>query len=140
MGIDSDYTRKKNKSPNLFFRWVANFFLWLSRKTGRTYNEINVIVYFGIIPFSWALLLDILLSVGYFSVGLLGFAFGVTVSVNKFSTFADKVFKRSVQFLLYFNRFGSSYERSSVLICVIIPITIYVLLIYLVLRGPYFQQ
>jgi ABC-type nickel/cobalt efflux system permease component RcnA len=134
-----EHTRKKNKSKNLFFRWVANFFVWLSRKTGKSYNEMNVVVYFGIIPFSWALLLDFLLNWGYFSIGFVCFTLGVAISVKDFNTFADNTFRRSVEFLLFFNRYGSTYERSSVLICALLPIMVYILLIYFVLKV-YFQQ
>jgi len=34
------------------FKIVANFLLYVSRNTKRTYNEINIILYYMIIPFS----------------------------------------------------------------------------------------
>jgi len=131
--MESSQTRKWNKSKNVFFRMAANFFVWLSRKTGRTYNELNVLMYFGIVPFSWAFILDFQMGWGYFSIGFFCFTAGVLVAARDFSTFADHAFKRSVEFLLFFNRYGSNYERTSVVICVVLPIIVYILLVCLIL-------
>jgi len=42
------------------------------------------------------------------------------------------MFEASVRFLLWFQRIGWNYEVSSVIICVIIPIIIYILLILMI--------
>ena len=37
----------------------------LANRTGFTYNEINIIVYYILIPLSWAALLDLVLQIHY---------------------------------------------------------------------------
>jgi len=97
-----------------------------------TYNEINIIVYYMIIPLTWLALLD-----KYFGFHYLKFFFLMSIlvffiSCRKFREFSDRFFQKSVDFLNYFNRFGSNYILSSVLICVLVPILIYALLIWLI--------
>ena len=40
------------------FRKVAHSLLWIASKVGLTYNEINIIVYYLLIPLSWTLMID----------------------------------------------------------------------------------
>lgn len=116
------------------FSATANFLLFVARKTKLSYNEINVLVYFFIIPFSWLVLLDYIFDFHYlkvcFALFCLGFAFGC----RNFESFSDWLFGQSVRFLNYFNRFGSNYEASSVWICVSIPILVYEILAMLALN------
>lgn len=114
------------------FQLTANSLVWLARKTGRTYNEINVLIYYGLIPLSYCVLLDLLWGVHYLKLVFLSFCVGIVIGTPDFKSFSDRLFKRSVQFLNYFNRFGSNYELSSVLICLLLPLTIYAILIRMV--------
>ena len=114
------------------FQLTANSLFWLARKTGRTYNEINVLIYYGLIPLSYCVLLDLLWGVHYLKLAFLSFCVGIVIGTPDFKSFSDRLFKRSVQFLNYFNRFGSNYELSSVLICLLLPLTIYAILIRMV--------
>jgi len=127
--------RRMNNSQNLLFRWVANFFVWISKTTGRTYNEINVVMYFGFVPMSYMILLDCLYGWLYFSTGYLSFVLGISVAIENLNSFSNRIFRRSVDFLLLFNRIGSNYEVSSVIICVLLPIIIYAVLFYLLFQG-----
>ena len=111
------------------FQLTANSLVWLAKKTGRTYNEINVLIYYGLIPLSYCVLLDLLWGVHYLKLVFLSFCVGIVIGTPDFKSFSDRLFKRSVQFLNYFNRFGSNYELSSVLICLLIPLLLYMLLI-----------
>jgi hypothetical protein len=115
---------------NPIFSFVAKGLNTIAIKTGLTYNEINIIVYYGCIPFSWLALIDYGLGVHYlkgaFALVLLGFLIGC----RNFTTFSDDLFNASVRFLNYFNRFGSNYFASSVWICVALPILIYSGLFY----------
>ena len=99
---------------------------------GRTYNEMNVIVYYGIIPLSWMLMIDYVFSIHWFTFGFTCFVLGVLSSCGRFAHYCDKVFAKSVDFLLAFNRFGFNYTSVSVWICVAVPLAIYGILGYVV--------
>ncbi len=99
---------------------------------GRTYNEMNVIVYYGIIPLTWVLMLDYILSFHWFTFGFLCFVVGVLTTCGNFTTFCDRVFEKSVDFLLAFDRLGSNYTSTSVWICVAVPFLVYLVLGWLI--------
>ena len=117
----------------LTFNLVARWLHQLAKLTNLTYNQINIIVYFVIIPLSWFLLLDLYFSGYFFTIGFLIFLTGFKVGCKNFREYSDELFMKSVHFLNYFNRFGSNYYKSSVWICVLLPMLIYILLITLVL-------
>lgn len=119
---------------NTLFNIVANFLLYVSRKTKLTYNEINIILYYMIIPFSWLCLLDGILGVYFLKMAFAIFMVGFFVGCRNFKDYSDELFKKSVSFLTYFNRFSSNYIASSVWICVALPIVIYAFLIYLMVK------
>ena len=52
---------------------------------------------------------------------------------NFFSVWCDWAFKDSVDFLNWFNRWGGNYVLNSVIICVVIPILVYIGLLFLIL-------
>jgi len=116
------------------FKIVANSLLFIGNKTGLSYNEINIIVYYFGIPFSWLCLLDIILNVHYFKITFAIFTLGFIVGCRNFKTYSDWLFDKSVSFLNYFNKYGSNYVTSSVWICVSLPIIIYAILIFLILK------
>ena len=115
------------------FNLVAQWLHQLAKLTNLTYNQINIIVYFAIIPLSWFLLLDLYFSACYFTFGFVFFLIGFKVGCKNFREYSDELFMKSVHFLNYFNRFGSNYFKSSVWICVLLPILIYISLITLIL-------
>ena len=118
-------------SMNRVFNTVAKALRSLSRLTGFTYNEINVLLYYFIIPFSWLILIDSILHLNYFKLAGIIFSIGFFTGCKDFKEYADWLFFKSVIFLNFFNRFGSNYIRSSVWICVSLPILIYTCLFYL---------
>lgn len=115
------------------FNLVAQWLHQLAKWTNFTYNQINIIVYYAIIPLSWFVLLDLYFSVCYFTIGFLIFLTGFKVGCKNFREYSDELFMKSVHFLNYFNRFGSNYYKSSVWICVLLPMLIYFLLITLII-------
>lgn len=115
------------------FNLVAQWLHQLAKFTKLTYNQINIIVYFAVIPLSWFVLLDFYFSGYFFTIGFLIFLIGIKVGCRNFKQYSDELFMKSVHFLNYFNRFGSNYYKSSVLICVAVPIFIYSVLFYLIL-------
>lgn len=125
---------KKVKESNFIFSLVENSLEYTGRLTGRTYNEINIILYYFIIPFSWLAMLDMVFEFHYLKIAAFVFCLGFYFGCKDFKSFSDRLFYRSVEFLLYFNRFGGNYFSWSVWICVAVPIVIYVLLFYMILK------
>ena len=123
------------------FAVVAIALEWMAKKVHITYNEINVIVYYWLIPMSWTLLLDYKLDAKitvmgnqiYFPVlTVMQFSAWVGILLANcmfFSKWCDYVFRVSQGFLCIFNRWGGNYVLNSVVICVVIPLIIYILLL-----------
>ncbi len=118
---------------NKIFASVANVLKRVSKGTGLSYNELNVVVYYFIIPLTWCFLLDKIFGQHYLTMAGLMFGLGVFVGCENFRMFSDDLFYKSVRFLNRFNSFGSNYIVTSVWICVVIPLFIYVLLFTIVL-------
>lgn len=114
---------------NSIFQIVYDILMTMSRLTGFTYKEINIIVYFGVIPFIYFILLDKLIKKNYFKITHILIIITVCVFFD-FGEFCDSLFKLSVDFLLLFNHVGINYILASVLICVFLPIAIFVILYY----------
>lgn len=116
------------------FAIVANSLFSIGRKTGLTYNEVNILVYYLLIPLSWTIMLDCWLGIPVATGMLLCIWTGIFIATrHTFRLWCDRAFMDSVDFLNLFNRWGSNYVLSSVIICVVIPIIIYALLIMLLL-------
>ena len=116
------------------FSIVAITLFGIAQATHLTYNQINVIVYYLLIPLSWAIMLDCWIGLPVTTAVLLCIWLGIFIATRKFfKEWCDWVFKDSVDFLNYFNRWGGNYVLNSVIICVIIPILIYLGLIVLLI-------
>ena len=117
------------------FQAVADALLRIATLTHLTYNEINVVVYYLLIPLSWTLIIDCKFEGWPFTIAfLVTWCFCYRIGRGSGYTFlqiCDKMFALSVDFLNFFNRFGGNYVFNSVIICVLIPILIYALLIIL---------
>ncbi len=113
------------------FYLVAYSLALLAKLTKLTYNQINIIVYYILIPFSWLALADTILDVPYFKLGFVIFLLGFFVGCRNFKLYSDWLFSKSVDFLNSLNRFGGSYISVSVWICVALPFLVYAVLIYL---------
>jgi len=120
---------------NKIFKLVANSLIVLARVTGLTYNQINILVYYFLIPFTWLVMLDEIFDFHYLKVAFIVFCIGFTFGCRDFKKYSDWAFNRSVNFLNFFNRFGGNYYKSSVWICVAIPLLIYGFLTYLVFKN-----
>lgn len=119
---------------NSIFSIVAQSLLWIGRKTGLTYNEVNILVYYLLIPLSWTIMLDCWIGIPVTTVVLLSIWTGIFIATrHTFRMWCDWAFKDSVDFLNRFNRWGSNYVLSSVIICVGLPIAVYVVLITLLI-------
>ena len=118
------------------FRKVANVLLRGASALDITYNEINIIVYYLLIPISWTIMLDFYLGYPITTCALTFIWLGIKLGTwGRFREWSDWAFMRSVDFLNFFNRWGGNYVLNSVVICVLIPILVYFGLILLLLMG-----
>lgn len=110
------------------FTTVQQFLEWIAKKTHRTYNEINIIVYYFIIPLTWTLMIDYVFSLPLIlSIAYSLFCIIVVVRCKSFKKFSDWLFVKSADFIEYFG----DYFLFSVVICVLIPLLIYIGLIFM---------
>jgi small-conductance mechanosensitive channel len=110
------------------FDAVAETLLGIARRTGLTYNEVNILVYYLLIPLTWTIMLDFILRKPITTPLLLLAWMGIFIATRgRFRQWCDKAFVLSQQFI----RFFGEYVKYSVVICVIVPIIIYVILFVL---------
>ena len=103
----------------------------IAKLTGATYNEVNIIIYYLLIPLSWAAMVDYITKMPFLSVMYItACVIFLWKDPMKFRDRCDWAFMKSVDFLLWFKKIGWNYVVSSVIICVVIPLLIYVELIY----------
>lgn len=117
------------------FAIIAGTEKLIAKATGATYNEINIIVYYMIIPLSWVAMIDYISALPLLTpVFIIGWIIFLWKDQMKVRDRCDWLFDRSVDFLLWFKKIGWNYIVSSVIICVFVPILIYVELIYAMLK------
>ena len=118
------------------FRKVAEVLLRGASALDITYNEINIIVYYLLIPMSWTIMLDFYLGCPITTCALSFIWIGIKIGTwGRFREWSDWAFMRSVDFLNFFNRWGGNYVLNSVVICVLVPILVYVGLVLLLVIG-----
>lgn len=101
-----------------------------------TYNEINIIVYYLIIPLSWCIMLDYIIGLPITTpIWILLWIYIIWSKRKFFKDWCDAAFKLSVDFLLKFKRIGWNYWKASVIICVVVPLIIYAVLIILMVNS-----
>lgn len=114
------------------FRKVADVLIYGASVMGITYNEINIIVYYLLIPLTWTIMLDFYIGTPITTYTLIFIWFGIKIGTwGRFREWSDWAFMCSVDFLNYFNRWGGNYVLNSVIICVLVPLFIYIGLIFL---------
>ena len=116
------------------FRLVATALYNIAQMFGMTYNEVNVLAYYLLIPLSWTIMLDMYIGLPLTTGALLYIWIGIKIGTwGHFRAWCDWAFMRSVDFLNYFNRWGGNYVLNSVIICVVIPVLVYAGLIGLLM-------
>lgn len=112
------------------FAVVAGMEHVIAKLTGATYNEVNIIIYYLLISLSWAAMIDYITKMPFLSIMyVIAWIVFLWKDPMKFRDRCNWVFIKSVDFLLWFKKIGWNYVVSSVIICVIIPILIYMELI-----------
>ena len=128
---------------NAVFYVVAKSLNWIASATGFTYNEINVIAYYILLPFVYVVLIDRLIHKHVLKICYVLAWLSVLCFVGNFTEFSDLMFKSSVDFLLLFSAVGLNYVAASVVICVILPALVFVVLLVLAvpkMRPRLFRQ
>ena len=116
------------------FGFVAGIEHVIAKLTGLTYNQVNIIVYYLLIPLSWTIMIDYITSLPFLTpMYLIAWIIFLWKDPMKFKERCDWAFDKSVEFLLYFKKIGWNYIVSSVIICVVVPVLIYVELIYAII-------
>ncbi len=116
---------------DIIFRIVSNALNFIAAQNGLTYPEVNILIYFFIIPFTYLILLDIYIRKHYLKILWILFSVIFFVSV-RFNEFSNWLFKKSQDFLKWFNIIGLNYITSSVIICVIVVLAIYLFLFWII--------
>lgn len=120
----------------LIFALVAMSLFWTSKKINLSYNELNIIAYYLLIPLSWTIMFDFWIGYPLATIAIALIWTSILLAVrHSFSEWCDRVFLKSVCFLKWFNRWGSNYVLSSVIICVVIPLLIYGYLAWLLITS-----
>ena len=116
------------------FRKVVAALLYWASVFGITYNEINIIVYYLLIPLTWTVMFDYWLGCPITTYALIFIWFGIKIGTwGRFREWSDWAFMRSVDFLNFFNRWGGNYVLNSVIICVVVPILVYIGLVFILI-------
>lgn len=107
----------------------------IAKLTGATYNEVNIIIYFLLIPLSWASMIDYITRLPLLSpMYLIAWIVFFWKDQMTFRDRCDWAFDKSVEFLLWFKKIGWNYVVSSVIICVVVPVLIYIELFYAIIN------
>ena len=118
------------------FAIVAGVEHVIAKVTGMTYNEVNIIVYYLLIPLSWAVMIDYITMMPILTpMYIIVWAVFLWKDPMKFRDRCDWAFMKSVDFLLWFKRIGWNYIVSSVIICVVIPALIYLELVCGIIKA-----
>lgn len=116
---------------NKIFNIVYHILIWLSELTGFTYREINIIVYFILLPFIYFTLIDRIFKFHYTKIGFSIATILALIAIPNFKSFSSSLFDKSVDFLNWFDVLGWNYIEASVIICVVLPVLLLVFFFYL---------
>ena len=118
------------------FAIVAGVEHIIAKVTGMTYNEVNIIVYYLLIPLSWAVMIDYITMMPILTpMYIIAWVIFLWKDPMKFRDRCDWAFMKSVDFLLLFKRIGWNYIVSSVIICVVVPGLIYLELVCGIIKA-----
>ena len=117
------------------FAIVAGIEHVIAKVTGLTYNEVNIIIYYLLIPLSRAVMNDFITMLPLLSpMYIVGWIVFLWKDPMRFRDRCDWAFGKSVDFLLWFKKIGWNYIVSSVIICVVVPALVYAELIYGIIK------
>src|SRR4029434_9046636 len=106
---------------NAVFNIVYSLLLWCSQVSGLSYEAVNVIAYYFLVPLVFFFLFDRIIKRHIFVPCFVASWCLLLFLVPSFDDFADKAFERSVEFLNAFSAIGWNYTVASVVVCVVAP-------------------
>jgi hypothetical protein len=109
----------------IIFYIVYQILMVISQVTGFSYNEINIIVYYIMLPFVYVFLADKILKKNILKLLYIVSVVAILIAIPDFKGFSDWLFAASVDYLLSFHLFGWNYVVSSVMVCVIFPSVVF---------------
>jgi hypothetical protein len=113
---------------SITFYVVYQILEWLALATGLSYEEINIIVFYVIIPSVFFALIDKILHKPVFLLAFSTLLLITFTQIRDFSLFSEQLFDWSVRFLLGFSHLGIGYDKASVFVCVLVPILLLIIL------------
>ena len=117
------------------FALVAGAEHIIAKLTGSTYNEVNIVIYYLIIALSWTVMVDYITMLPFLTpMYIIAWIVFLWKDPLKFRDRCDWAFMKSVDFLLWFKKIGWNYIVSSVIICVVVPVLVYVELVYAIVN------
>ncbi len=120
---------------NIIFEIVYKLLKWISAITEFSYREINIIVFFILIPLLIFIIIDKILAKNYFKIGFFIITITTIVLIDDFKIFSSQLFDKSVDFLNWFQIIGLNYTQASVIICVFSPLLILFILMYTMIQS-----
>jgi hypothetical protein len=114
---------------NAIFNIVAFLLDKIHELTGWSYNEVNILFYYLLVPLIYLFLADRIIRKKYIlSIGWILLWAVFLIFVRDFSQFSDDLFDASARFLNSFSWLGWNYTVASVMICVIFPGIVFLVL------------
>jgi hypothetical protein len=107
----------------------------LSRLTGLTYEEINIVVYYALVPLVFAHLLDRIIHRHVFVVSVVIGLVTALGFIPDFESFSETLFDASVGFLKSFSVVGWNYVTASVIVCLIAPLALFLVMLRFAYPG-----
>jgi hypothetical protein len=117
------------------FNTVYQALLWLSAATGLSYKEVNVVLYFFLLPLVFIFLVAYIMKTWKLFFCALVASIAFLLWIPDFPSFCNMLFDLSVSFLNGFSMLGWNYTQASVIICVILPALALLFLILLMIAG-----
>lgn len=112
------------------FQIVYLLLKWIADVTGFTYNEVNIIAYYIVLPFAYVILVDRIIKSHLIKILYVLCVTASLLWIDDFARFSDWLFQKSVDFLLSFQFLGWNYIVSSVLICVVFPALVFIVMFH----------
>jgi hypothetical protein len=116
------------------FQVVYEFLRWLSARTGLTYPEVNILVYYLLFPLVCLSLVDRIRRTWICSAVFAAAWLLLLLLVPSFERFCAAWFHLSEAFLRQFSRFGWNYTEASVWVCVVFPGLVLLVLLFMAIR------
>lgn len=133
--VDRSTNPLSNRTMNAAFQIVYLLLMWIAEVTGFSYNEVNIIAYYIVLPFAYVVLADRILKKQALKIIYVVAISAILLGIRDFSAFSDWLFQKSVDFLLAFEVFGWNYIVASVLICVVFPAVAFAILFHFAYPG-----